>query len=269
LDHIEFTVSEVEKSLAFYTRVFGNVVMKNNQTTRRYLKLGANYLAIDKAATARVDHFCGGIDRFDIGELHKHLEGQGIAYRDYPSGKDLSVADPDSIKMQLAASNGWDQLAIGTASPEAVQLSGEPIFRPLRLDRVLLNASDLDESRAFYAKFVSLPTLTFNGGSSLVLTQRTALAAGDEGQFGVKLSEGLPLPPFLQFKVGKSFLAVRNTPKGEMPGVKLFAVATQAFDPLIAAARLEQEGAVMEASEDPSAMQFRDTDELVVQVIAA
>ena len=39
LDHVEFLVSDVEKSAAFYARVFGNAVLKNNKTTRRYVKL--------------------------------------------------------------------------------------------------------------------------------------------------------------------------------------------------------------------------------------
>ena len=30
LDHVEFLVSDVEKSAAFYARVFGNAVLKNN-----------------------------------------------------------------------------------------------------------------------------------------------------------------------------------------------------------------------------------------------
>jgi catechol-2,3-dioxygenase len=54
LDHVEFTVSDVEKSLAFYVRVFGNTVMKNNQTTRRYIKLGGCYIALDKTQWRQV-----------------------------------------------------------------------------------------------------------------------------------------------------------------------------------------------------------------------
>ena len=71
LDHVEFTVSDVEKSLAFYVQIFGNTVMKNKQTTRRYLKLGGCYIAMDKAQNnqadaIRVDHYCAGIEGFNI-----------------------------------------------------------------------------------------------------------------------------------------------------------------------------------------------------------
>src|SRR5579863_10167327 len=64
LDHIEFFVSDIQKSVAFYSRIFGNTVMKNNKTTRRYVKLGAAYIAMDQGPQIRVDHFCAGIPQF-------------------------------------------------------------------------------------------------------------------------------------------------------------------------------------------------------------
>ena len=93
LDHVEFLVSDVEKSAAFYARVFGNTVLKNNKTTRRYVKLGPSYIAMDRNAQGaiRVDHFCAGIPGFQVASVHSYLDGKGIAYRDFPSGKDLAV----------------------------------------------------------------------------------------------------------------------------------------------------------------------------------
>src|SRR5262245_4962376 len=94
-DHIEFFASDVQKSVAFYARIFGNTVLKNNRTTRRYMKLGNAYIAIDAGQQIQVDHVCAGIDGFQIANVHSYLEQRGIAYRDYPSGRDLSVADAD------------------------------------------------------------------------------------------------------------------------------------------------------------------------------
>ena len=53
LDHLEFFVSNVEKSAAFYAQVFGAEVMKNNRTTRRYVRLGAAYRPAESAVTVR------------------------------------------------------------------------------------------------------------------------------------------------------------------------------------------------------------------------
>src|SRR5512143_202237 len=85
LDHVEFLVSDVERSAAFYARVFGNTVLKNNKTTRRYVQIGASYLAMDKGQI-RVDHVCAGIPKFDVAALHASLDAKGVAYRDFPSG---------------------------------------------------------------------------------------------------------------------------------------------------------------------------------------
>ena len=143
LDHVEFLVSDAEKSAAFYARVFGNTVLKNNKTTRRYVKLGPSYIAMDRNAQGaiNVDHFCAGIPGFDVANVHSYLDGKGIAYRDFPSGKDMAVPDPDGTRLQLATDNGWAQLLTGTASPETISIGGEAIFRPTGIDHILLNVT--------------------------------------------------------------------------------------------------------------------------------
>src|SRR5262245_25884081 len=95
LDHLEFFVASIDKTLAFYTRVFGSALWKNNRTPRRYLKLGACYMAMEEQKDPRLDHFTAGVDRWDIAAAHKYFEQRGVAYRDYPSGRDLYIADPD------------------------------------------------------------------------------------------------------------------------------------------------------------------------------
>ena len=140
LDHVEFLVSDPEKSAAFYARIFGNTVLKNNKTTRRYVKLGPSYIAMDRNAQGaiNVDHFCAGIPGFDVAAVHSYLDAKGIAYRDFPSGKDMAVPDPDGTRLQLAADNGWAQLLTGTASPEALSIGGEAIFRPTGIEHILI-----------------------------------------------------------------------------------------------------------------------------------
>jgi catechol 2,3-dioxygenase-like lactoylglutathione lyase family enzyme len=152
LDHLEFFVSSIDKSLAFYTRVFGNALWKNNRTARRYLKLGACYMAMEEQKDSHVDHFTVGVDGWDIAAAHKHFDQRGVAYKDYPSGRDLYVADPDGNRLQMTESNSWTQLTKATASPESVPANGEAIFRPIGLDHILLNVSDPEKAAAVYAQ---------------------------------------------------------------------------------------------------------------------
>ncbi len=213
--------------------------MKNKQTTRRYIKLGSAYLALDKAAQIRVDHFCAGIDRFDVAQVHAELQRRGIAYRDFPSGKDLAVTDPDGIRTQLATSNGWDQLATGTASPESVAASDGPIFRATGIDHILLNVADPEKSAGFYEKIFGPVTQRNNNR--------------------------------IWFQAGKSRIGLLQTPAGQTQGVNHYCVSAtapdgKAFDYDAATKKLALVGAKVEAPEIAGAPEFRDPDGFLVQV---
>ncbi|HEY4361682.1 MAG TPA: VOC family protein [Bryobacteraceae bacterium] len=235
LDHIEFWASDVEKSRDFYARIFGNAVMKNNKTTRRYLQLGSAYIAIDKGADAgRVDHFCTGIPGFDIAALHSYLQQADIAFRDYPSGRDLAVTDPDGTRAQLAADNGWKSLAGGTASADSIALPAEPIFKPSGLDHILLNVTDQAKAAEFYAKI-------FGAGTP-----------GADNR--------------IWFQTGNARVGLLQTPAGQRAGVNHFCISAAAFDFYAVTKKLQQAGARIEPTETAGDPEFRDPDGLLIQV---
>jgi catechol 2,3-dioxygenase-like lactoylglutathione lyase family enzyme len=239
VDHVEFWISNVEKSVAFYTRVFGNTVLKNNKTERRYLKVGAAFLAMDRPQgqqPLRVDHICAGFEGFQIANVHGYLEQRGVGYKDYPSGKDLYVTDPDGTRLQLGADNSWSQLVSGTASPVSISSAGDPIFQPTGVDHILLNVTDPEKSAAFYEKILGPVTQRNNN--------RT------------------------WFQVGKSRIGLLQTPAGQQAGVNHFCVAAAAFDYAGVMKKLEQAGAKLEAAEVAGAPEFRDPDGYLVQVMA-
>jgi glyoxylase I family protein len=239
LDHVESNVTDVEKSVAFYARIFGSTVLKNNRTTRRYLKLGSGFMAMDRVPQAggeiRVDHFCAGIAGFQIAALHGYLDERGIPYKDYPSGRDLYVTDPDGTRVQLGSDNSWSQLLEGTASLESIP-GPEPIFHPTGIDHILLNVSDPQKSAAFFEKIF--------GPVSQRNNNRT------------------------WFQVGKSRVGLLQTPTGQNTGVNHYCVAVEAFDFDSAVKKLAQAGAKIEAPEVTGAPEFRDPDGYLVQVMA-
>ncbi|MCU1335431.1 MAG: lactoylglutathione lyase [Bryobacterales bacterium] len=244
LDHVEFLVSDVEKSAAFYARVFGHTVLKNNRTTRRYVKLGASYIAMDRSAqgAVNVDHFCAGIPAFDVAAIHNYLEAQGVAYRDFPSGKDLAVTDPDGTRLQLATDNGWAQLLGGTASPESTgggsfRIAGGavPIFRPTGIDHILLNVTDPEKSAAFYEKILGPVTQRNNNR--------------------------------IWFQVGTGRIGLLQTPAGEKAGVNHYCVAVEKFDYDAAVRVLQIAGVKLDKAEIAGAPDLRDPDGYRVQVM--
>ncbi len=200
--------------------------------------LGRCYIAIEQGRQPfGVDHFSAGIAGFQIADIHSYLERRGIAYRDYPSGKDLNVTDPDGIHVQLSADDTWSQLKGRTASPEPGTDAGIPVFQPVGLDHILLNVSDPERSAAFYEKIFGPVTRRNNG--------RT------------------------WFQAGTSRIGLLQTPAGQKPGVNHFCVSAAAFDYAAAVRKLSEAGAKVEMPEAANAPEFLDSGGLRVQVMAA
>lgn len=237
LDHIEISEPDSAKSAALYARIFGGPIWKNNKTQRRYVKLGPAYIAVEQGREPfGVDHFSAGIEGYQIAGIHAYLNQRGIPYRDYPSGKDLNVTDPDGIHVQLSADNTWSQLEGATASPETGwNAATQPIFQAKGLDHILLNVSDPEKSTAFYEKIFG-PVMRRNNNR-------------------------------IWFQVGRSRIGLLQTPAGERPGVNHFCVAAAAFDYDAVTNSLQANGARMQKPEIAGAPEFRDLDGLLVQVM--
>ena len=227
LDHIEFTVSDVLRSRDFYGRVFGYDVMKNNRTQRRYVRLGESYLAFEPNTVVRVDHFSAGIAGFDVNKLHEYLSARGIAYRDFPSGRDLNVTDSDGLRLQLSSDHGWSQLSGATASMEP--FSGPtPAVKAESLDHVLLDVTDMSAAETFYRQILGPPQ-----------TQDQA---------------------FTWFAIGHSKLGFRRAK--DKPGVQRFGVRGKAVRD--ARKRIEESGATVLST---SPLRFQDPDGFEVQIV--
>jgi catechol 2,3-dioxygenase-like lactoylglutathione lyase family enzyme len=233
LDHVQIAVPDAAKSAAFFAPVFGGPIWKNNRAVRRYVKLGSGYIGIDQGP-ARVDHFSSGIQGFQVDDVHAFLKQRGVAYMDFPSGRDISVTDPDGIKLELSAENSWAQLSTATATPEPSSAAGEPIFRPVGLDHILLNVSDPEKSAAFYAKIYGPVSERRNNR--------------------------------IWFQIGKSRIGLLKTPDGQKAGVNHFCVSAQAFDYDAVTKKLADAGAKVETPEVAGAPEFRDPDGFLVQV---
>lgn len=238
LDHVEISVPDSAKSAALYAKAFGSPVWKNNTTARRYVKLGRFYIAIEQGRQPfGVDHFSVGIEGYQIADIHSFLSQHGIAYRDYPSGKDLNVTDPDGIHLQLSADDTWSGLQGRTASPEPGTDAGPPIFQPTGIDHILLNVSEPEKSAEFYAKILGPVTQRNNNR--------------------------------IWFQAGKSRIGLLQTPAGQKPGVNHFCVLAAAFDYASVTKQLAESGAKVEMPEATGAPEFRDLDGLLVQVMAS
>jgi catechol 2,3-dioxygenase-like lactoylglutathione lyase family enzyme len=237
LDHLEFYVSNVEKSRDFFVRVFGNTLL--NRNNKRYLKLGASYMAFEEPRAngeIKVDHTSIAIKGLEMPKLHAFLEQRGVAYQDYPSGRDTAVVDADGIRLQLSPENGWSLLNPASARPEEIAMAEEPIFRPVGIDHIALNVTELEKAASFYQKFLGAPLRNNNR---------------------------------IWFQVGASRIALQQTPAGQMPGVHYLCVTTAVFNTDSATRRLQQIAGKVETPEVTGTVRFRDLDGLLIQVMSS
>ncbi len=232
LDHVETSVADSAKTAAFYARAFGGPGWKNNKTERRYVKLGPGYIAIEQGRQPfGVDHFAAGIAEYQIGDIHKFLEQRGIAYRDYPSGKDLNVTDPDGLHLQLSANNSWEPLSVNTASPEQGTFNGDAIFQPTGIEHILLNVTDPEKTVAFYEKILGPAAQRADGR--------------------------------IWFRVGRSRIGLVQSSK---PGVYRIGISAKTYQYGAAVITLAAMGATTQKPEMQGAAEFLDPDGLRIQV---
>src|SRR5215469_12083228 len=95
VDHVALDVGDLDHALSYYRRLFGNEVLKDAKSPRRYVRLGPCYLAIAPAAAGQaphINHFSVGIENFRPAEMKSALEHTGIKVRESNVG--LMVADP-------------------------------------------------------------------------------------------------------------------------------------------------------------------------------
>lgn len=237
IDHVEFFVADLERSLDFYTKVFGAELWKNKQTERRYLRLGQSYLALEARELAadapHIDHICFGAGSFDIDATHDWLTAQSIPWTDYPSGRDLRVDDRDGIRTQLAQFGGWEQLTANTAEREPRPSPGAPIFEAYAIDEVFLTVTNLEVDSLFYSR---------------LLDQTGTLQQGS-----------------LWYRVGNARLRLTQTPVGQKSGVSWFAVHVAYTDMEAAADAVFAAGGIIE-NILPNGFSFWDPDGIRVVV---
>src|SRR5579862_2731998 len=102
VDHCSLAVGDIDQAMLFYRRLFGNEVLKDSRTPRRYLRLGPCYVAIAPAPAGeakRIDHFAVGIENFNEAGMQRTLESAGLKVR--KSNVGLFVLDPDGNSVQI------------------------------------------------------------------------------------------------------------------------------------------------------------------------
>lgn len=105
LNHASLIVSDLDRSVAFYRRVFG-LGVRSTQQGGVNLAVGEAFLGIYQGgpnAMPHINHFCFGLRDFDPARTVAALEAQGLPAesRTRDGVTQVYTADPDGLRIQL------------------------------------------------------------------------------------------------------------------------------------------------------------------------
>ena len=101
LNHVTLSVSDVEKSRQFYSSILGVDVI-SKQKNGINLGLGESFLGLYRIKEKpRVNHFCVGLDEFQVHAAAQRLQQYGVKPRVRQDKPEVYFEDPDGITVQL------------------------------------------------------------------------------------------------------------------------------------------------------------------------
>jgi catechol 2,3-dioxygenase-like lactoylglutathione lyase family enzyme len=102
VDHVSIQVTDLQRSIAFYQKMFGFSVINQDQPLG-IVRLGTNKVLVSlnrQSPAGIVDHFAIGIPQFSKESAARYLQQRGAIPLDDPYAG-LHVKDPDGINVQI------------------------------------------------------------------------------------------------------------------------------------------------------------------------
>jgi catechol 2,3-dioxygenase-like lactoylglutathione lyase family enzyme len=232
VEHVAFTVPNIDQAMVFYRRLFGNDVVRDNKSLRRYLRIGPCYLEISQAAkgeASRITRFGASVENFQAASLKSSLKQAGVPAKESAMG--LIVTDPDGAQFEFGPVESWQFIRDTTAEPG----SGTPLFQAKGMDHVAILSADMQKSTGFYRKL-----------------------------FGMEYAmQGNPPAP--RFRAGETRVGL-YVPTANKTGLDHYSVLVNKFDVPTALRELKSLGAKADLNPDGKLAEFYAPDGIRMQV---
>ena len=231
LNHLTLNVSDLERSRAFYRKLFGGPQWTVSPAALSF-DLGANPLGLylnPAGAPVGIDHFCIGLRDFNGDTALSTLKQQSMDAQKAVNGG-INLWDLDRIKVELVPENYRNR---GAEPQKGPQQPVQSLFRPVGLNHVTLQVTNLERATKFYESLF--------GPSS------------DGQRAGTT------------FRLGMGVLGLINY--GVNPvGVDHFCVSVEGYEPDAVSEKLKQNGIPSQRLYSPNQVYVRDPDGILVQL---
>ena len=108
MNHIAINVSDVQRSRDFYRNLLDLPILLDESPNACFLGLGeGNFLSIFRGSPG-LNHYCMGIEEYEVGRVLDELRRQGLEPRRTVGTNRVYFDDPDGIEVQLAAAGHQD-----------------------------------------------------------------------------------------------------------------------------------------------------------------
>ena len=231
LEHFGMVVPDVAKAGQFYGAIFNPELHKeNSEPLRYYVSMGIGYIALginrQQGAPSRIDHYCALVDGYNAQAFRQELDAQGVTVS---AGGVGMIGDADGIQLQLLGIPG----GLARTTVPAGRITDKPaLVRPMGLDHIMLNVTDVEKSAKYYRLL-----------------------------FGKEWTRNTN-PDRLWFQIGGTRLGIQAVKSGDSPKVDHFCVNVGGYDPATVTAGLKALGAeiLSAADESQDRARFRDLD---------
>jgi catechol 2,3-dioxygenase-like lactoylglutathione lyase family enzyme len=233
LNHLTLNVSDLERSRAFYHKLFGGPQWTVSPNGLESFDLGTNPLGlylVPRQTPVGIDHFCIGLRDFNGDMALSTLKQQSIDAQKAVNGF-IEFGDLDRIKVELVPENYRNR---GAEPQKGPQPPVQPLFQPVGLNHITLQVANVERSTKFYE---SLFGPSFDGRRA----QTT------------------------NFRLGMAVLGLIND--GVNPvGVDHFCVSVEGYEPDAVSEKLKQNGIPSQRLYRPNQVFVRDPDGILVQL---
>ncbi len=106
INHIALSVTDVTRSREFYQKHLGMTLRSDNTPHSVFLNCGSDFLALFRADTPGMTHYCYTVEGYDAADAVTRLKAAGLKPR--RRSNRVYFDDPDGLEVQVSAPNRRD-----------------------------------------------------------------------------------------------------------------------------------------------------------------